>query len=130
MKEIISHMITPMLLGNNKCSRRLARRLFWRYGIRSNIFDVCRSIELDLMLSAVFSPLPQASDAEFILLGLNRFADEREDNTCLIVPCSSKFAELINQNRQGFERRFIIRTPNEIEKSLNHGAKMPYERKV
>ena len=130
MREVISHTVTPMLLGNNKRSRRLARRLFWHFGIRSSIFDIHRSTELDLMISAHFSPLPETEDGEFILLGLERFADEHEDNTCLLVPCSSEYAEFIKQNKQSLEKRFIIRLPIEIEKSLDHGAGMPYERKV
>ena len=82
------------------------------------------------MLSTRFFPLPETEDGEFILLGLERFADEREDNTCLLVPCSHEYVEFVKRNKHRLEERFIIRLPIEIEGSLNCGAEMPYERNV
>ena len=78
------------------------------------------------MISACFFPLSKTTDSEFILLGLERFASEREDLTCLIVPCNSRFERFIDQNKIRLEKRFIIRSPLDIEGSLNHGAEMPY----
>ena len=129
MREVLSYSVTPMLLGNNKRSRRLARRLFWRFGLRSSVFDAKSSRELDFMISSSFSPLPETSDDEFIILGLERFASERDDTTCLLVPCSHKFVELIKRNKNKLEARFIIRLPLEIEQSFRIGAKMPYAKK-
>lgn len=82
------------------------------------------------MISARFSPLSETYDDEFTLLSLDRFAAEREENTCLLVPCSKGHAVFIEQNKQALEKRFIIRLPHEIEAALDHCAEMPYERKV
>ena len=129
MREVLSYSVYPMLMGNVKSSRRLARRLFWRLGLRSSIFDVQSSRELDLMISSVFSPLPDTSDDEFIILGLERFASERDDMTCLLVPCSKGFEDFTERNRQRLELRFIIRSCREVEDALRSESKMPYERK-
>jgi hypothetical protein len=129
MREVLPCSVIPMLLGNNRCSRRLARRLFWRLNLRSVIFDTFSSGELDLMISAAFSPIPMTSNDEFILLGLEKFAAENDDMTCLLVPCSDWFVEFTDRYRQRLDERFIIRLPAEVERATRVGSKMPYARK-
>ena len=129
MRDVLPCSVIPMLMGNNRCSRRLARRLFWRLNLRSVIFDTFSSGGLDLMVSAAFSPLPITSNDEFILLGLEKFAAENDDMTCLLVPCSDEFGELVARNRHRLDERFIIRLPDEVSRATAVGSKMPYARK-
>ena len=129
MRDVLSCSVTPMLLGNNKCSRRLARRLFWRFSLKSSIFDTHSSGMLDLMLSASFTPIPGLSDDEFILLGLERFACENDDMTLLLVPCSRDFEGFVKRNKRRLEEKFIIRSPREIECATTFGSKMPYKKR-
>ena len=129
MRDVLSYSISPMLLGNNKCSRRLARRLFWRFGVRSCIFDTKSSRELDFMISASFSPLPDIYDDEFTILCFEKFASEMDDMTFMIVPCSQDFEELIQRNSPRLEKRFIIRTPSDIDRAIRLRSKTPYAKK-
>lgn len=129
MRDVLSYSISPMLLGNNKCSRRLARRLFWRFGVRSCIFDVKGSRELDLMISASFSPLPATYDDEFMILCFEKFALEMDDLTFMIVPCTRDAEDLLQRNSHRLEKRFIIRTPSDIDRAIRLRSKTPYAKK-
>ena len=114
MRDVVPCSVIPMLIGNNKSSRRLARRLFWRFSVRSHIFDHRSSRILDFMLAAAFSPLPNTEDDEFILLTLDRFASEHSDMTYLLVPCSDEARALVERGRPTLEGGFIIRSPEEM----------------
>ena len=129
MRDVLPYSVTPMLMGNNKCSRRLARRLFWRLGLKSSIFDTHSSRELKFMLSSAFFPLSDTLDDEFLLMGLESYAREHDDMTCLLVPCSNKFEAFIRRNRQKLENRFIIRSCRDVEHSIRSESKMPYAKK-
>lgn len=125
-RNVISGSVLPMLLGDNKDSRRLARRLFWHFNLRSHIFARKCSLTLSLMLSAVFSPLPDSDSDEFVLMTVERFAAEHDEMTFLLVTCSKEAEAFIEKNRSALENRFLIRSYSETIASLNQDEKAPY----
>ena len=126
IREAVSCSVIPMLIGDNKISHRLARRLFWRYSVRSHVFDRQCSCALRLMLSASFSPLPVTDDDEFILMTLERFARERDGFTYLLVPCSKSSKAFIDRNRAALGTGFIIRSPGELITSMRSKLSSPF----
>ena len=125
IREAVSCSVVPMLMGDNKSSRRLARRLFWRFSLRSNIFDSQASSALRFMLSAKFRPLPEQGD-EFTLMSIERFAYERDGMTFLLIPCTRKARDFVERNRSDLENKFIIRSPKAMNRSLREGE-IPYD---
>ena len=126
MRDVVPYSVLPMLLGDTKDARRLARRMLWFFSLRAYIFDRRRSRELQLMLAARFSPLPMVEDDDFLILTLERFAAEHDDMTCLLVSCSEESASFIARNRGALEKRFLIRSSGEMLEAFRKGIDSPY----
>ena len=126
MRDVVSSSVIPMLLGDNNNSRRLARRLFWYFNLRSYIFDKKCSLRLGLMLSAAFCQLPGGRSDEFIIMTLERFTGENDDMTFLLVTCSPEAERFIERNGGALEEKFLIRTYAETVASLKQDERSPY----
>lgn len=126
MRDVAPYSVMPMLLGNTKDARRLARRLLWYFSLRSYVFDRCPSWELRLMLAARFSLLPDVDGDEFLILTLERFAAEHDDMTFLLVSCSPEANNFLKRNRFALEDKFLIRSSSEMLKAFREGADSPY----
>ena len=110
MREVVLSAIHPLILGDGKEARLTAWRFFAAYGVRSTITDQKRSLATLLCPFSAFRRLPPTSSDEFILMSLERFADENPDLTVILIPTSDFYRELIDRNRAQIEARFIIRS--------------------
>ena len=110
MKDVVRSAVFPILLGYGKTARMTAWRLFADYGVRSVLLDREKPLGAFFSLFFTFRKLPSVSD-EFTLMSLERLSDEQSDMTCLIIPCTEHYAELIKRNRARLECRFILRSP-------------------
>lgn len=126
MRDVVPYSVLPMLLGNTKDARRVARRLLWYFSLRSYVFDRHASWELRLMPAARFFPIPDVGGDEFLVLTLERFAAEHDDMTFLLVACSPESEKFIKRNRSTLEDRFLLRFSNDMLRAFREGIDSPY----
>ena len=110
MREVVLSAVHPLILGDGKEARLAAWRFFAAYGVRSTITDKKQSLFTLLCPFSVFRRLPPTSSDDFILMSLDRFADENPDVTVIVIPASDVYRDFIERNRAHIEARFIIRS--------------------
>lgn len=123
MRDVVTSAVRPLLLGYGKVARQTAWRFFAEYGVTSTVLDRKRTLGAYLSLFFSFRPLPDSESDEFILMSLDRLADEMGDLTLLVVPCSPFYFDFIKRNRERLETRFILRSP---EKACNVRPSRPH----
>ena len=111
MKEVIYSTVTPLLLGYGSVSKKTAWRLFACYRLISTVLDQKRSLGSFFSLFSVFRRLPPSANDDFLLMSLEKLADENSDTICLLVPCEKSYADFVERNRSRLEVRFILRSP-------------------
>lgn len=104
----------PFLLGNNKTSRRLARKIFRKYGISSFILDEKMSVANLALFSHRFIRLSPASNTSITLLQLNEITKQLQDSLPILVPCSEGFDETVKMYRTELETKFVLSTTESI----------------
>lgn len=114
MRDVIYSSVRPLMLGDGKTARQAAWRFFAAYGVTSTVMDIKRSLISSLSPFLSFRHLPPVKADEFILMSLERFADEAPDVTVIIVPCEELFRDFIDRNLARLEARFIIRSPERV----------------
>ena len=114
MRDVVTSAVRPLLLGYGKVARHTAWRFFAEYGVISTVLDRERSLGAFFPLFFSFRLLPRSNEDEFIIMSLERLADEMGEITPIIVPCSSFYHDLIKRNRERLETRFILRSPEKV----------------
>lgn len=114
MREVVFSAVRPLILGDGKLARRTAWRFFAEYGVMSTVLDKKRTIGSYFSLFSSFRHLPPTSSDDFILMSLERVADETPDVTLIVTPCNEIYRDLIKRNLAWFESRFIIRAPEKV----------------
>lgn len=108
--ENFSAQFVPVLIGSTRQSGRLARRLFWRYGVTSHLFDTALRPGHRLTPWLVCHKLTGALPSEVALLALTDLAHELEaaDRTPILYLGSMR-SELSKANIAALEACFILR---------------------
>ena len=111
----------PILLGNNKTSRRLSRKIFRKHGIRSLILDEKTSLANLCLFSHRFVRIAPTNDASITLMQLAELSTQLQDMLPILIPCSEKYERDIEIYRSELETVFVLSTPQDIlwESPLN-----------
>jgi len=114
MRDVVTSAVRPLLLGCGKVARQTAWRFFAEYSVTSTVLDRRRTFGSYFSLFFSFRSLPCSDSDEFIIMSLERLADEMGDLTLMIVPCTPFYRELVKRNRERLETRFILRSPEKV----------------
>ena len=98
----------PVLLGNNKTSRRLSRKIFRSHGICSLILDEKMSPANVCLFSHRFVRLAPASDASITFLQLTELSAQMKDMLPILIPCSEKYEIAVELYRSELEALFVL----------------------
>ena len=104
----------PFLLGNNKDSRRLSRKIFKKYGITSYVLDEKRSIANLSLFSHRFIKLLPTNEPSILALQLLELLAQTENVLPILVPCSKEYENFIERCKTVLETDFVLSTPNEV----------------
>lgn len=107
IKDEARYYFVPLLLGNTQDSRRLARRIFKKYKIKSFILDEKKSFSDCFSLSHFFVSLYD-TEAELTSIQLFNIANELSSYAPILIPCSEKYKEFVATHREALELDFII----------------------
>jgi hypothetical protein len=117
-KEDLMHQakgyFLPLILGNTPEARRLARRLFKKFGIRPFILDEEHSWKSFFSLSYYLSPLCRTESTRLLLEQLEDIARQYPGTLPILVPTTAKYREAINGHREAMERIFVIKEPSAL----------------
>ena len=110
MRDVVFSAMLPLILGDGKAARQTAWRFFASYGVRSTVMDKKRSFGSFFCPFFSFRRLSPTDSDEFILMSLDRFADENPDLTVIMIPSDGFYREFTERNLALLESRFIIRS--------------------
>ncbi len=114
MKDVVTTAVHPLLLGCGWTSIAVSWRFFAEYKAMSTLLDRKRTLLSHLSLFSSFRLLPPSDSDEFIIISLERLADELEDIAPMIVPCNKFYREFVKRNISRLESRFIVRSPERV----------------
>ena len=108
VKEYASTYFLPLLLGSNRRAHKLGAKILRKYGIVSFVLDEKRSIYSFFDLSSHFVPLCKTEEYSILSDELLAIAHRYSDNLPILIPCSPKYAELIDKLSHELETAFVI----------------------
>ena len=106
-KNMLREAIIPVLLGDCARAHLLALRIYFDCGVVSYVCDTGKSLFSLIDPASRFFPLFSSQSSDVVLDSLAYAAKEAE-YLPVLVPCSDKYAELVKENREFLESRFII----------------------
>ena len=103
----------PVLLGSNKLSHRISRKIFRKYGIVSLVLDEKPSLRDAFSLSSKFVQI-YCRGGELLCAELCALARAQTYCLPLLVATSPRFEALVNEFSLSLEPQFIICKPDEL----------------
>ena len=112
--ELIAQNVQTVLLGNCRSSRRLAREIYRRYGIRSYICDTRRTFGSFFALSYAFWSVPDLSFGDIVCEELRHLSSFDPSCIYVAVACSEEFAAFIDHSDDLIDDVYIIASPEDV----------------
>ena len=85
MRDVVTSAVRPLLLGYGRVARQTAWRFFAEYGVMSTVLDKKRTLGSYFSVFSSFRLLPSSESDEFIIMSLERIADEMGELTLIVV---------------------------------------------
>ena len=114
IREEARQYFIPIILGNVPSSRKLARRIYRKYGIISLILDEKGSPLQLLDPTNRFFKLTAVKNSAFTALQLADLAEQTPYTLLLLIPCSDKYMRVVEENRELLEKSFIITNEDQV----------------
>ncbi len=119
MTDVLSGELVPVILGISPEASETARRMYRKYGVVSHVF--CDHIPLSMRLSLCmkFHVIRHSAQNERLMLdALTDYAKQlgNADIILYLIPCTECYANMIWENRDALERRFVIADKPEMER--------------
>lgn len=108
VREYASNYFLPFLLGSNRRSHKLSAKILRKYGIVSLILDEDRSVYDFFALSSNFVLLCQTQENPILAHELSAIAQRYDYTLPILIPCSQKYAELVEKLSDKLEPEFVI----------------------
>ena len=116
VKELLSGELIPVLLGYSPEAVDTAHRMFRKYGVVSHVF--CEKVSLPQRLSICmkFHQINRTVGEELMQNALLDFASQLENKDVILylIPCTEVYANMVWQNRDNLESRFVIANRREM----------------
>lgn len=103
----------PVLLGSNRLSHRISRRIFTKYGITSLILDRKRSLRDLFSFTSRFIPV-YSEESSILCQEIYKIGEDWPYTLPILVPTSPGFEKLTEEFSQILEAQFILRKPEEL----------------
>ena len=103
----------PVLLGSNRISHRISRKIFRKYGITSFILDEKSSIRDVFSLTSRFIRI-YSQENELLCNEICKIWEEQPYTMPILVSASPRFDSLTEEFGTILESRFILRSPDEL----------------
>ena len=98
----------PFLLGDNKKSHRLSRKILRKYSIRSFVLDDKRTFADIWNFSSKFLKLSITENDYITLLQLLDFASELPYTMPILIPCSDEYEKFVKIHQKELESVFVL----------------------
>ena len=109
MLEIMSELLTPVLLGGTKTAFSLSLSLFERY--RCVSVAVGDKFYWRMRFSQASSCLrTKCTYDETLCLILSDIAEKHKEDILWLIPCSKEYSDFIQRNKELLETMFVIHT--------------------
>lgn len=103
----------PVLLGSNRLSHRISRKLFRKYGITSLILDERSSLRDVFSLTSRFVRV-YSKESELLCGEICKIGEEQPYTLPILVSASPRFDRLTEEFGAVLESLFILRSPDEL----------------
>ena len=114
VREYASTYFLPLLLGSNNVSHKISSKILRKYGIVSFVLDEKRSVYDFFDVSSHFVRLCQANEPSILADELEAIAAHYEYILPILVPCSKKYAQLVDKIASELETTFVICNADEV----------------
>ena len=110
-REAFRMQYVPVLLASDRQARRLARSLFWRFGVPTHVFDSRFSFLCRHTPWVVCHILPHDACSDVITLALLEFAREgqSDDHILLLFAPDQAWSAMTPKQRCLLETTYILR---------------------
>ena len=116
MADVLSGELVPVLLGLSPEANETAHRMYRKYGVVSHVFCDKIPLPMRLTLCMKYHVIHHTKDEMLMLHALDDFAGQlsNADVILYLIPCTEGYANMVWQNRDELERRFVIADTDEI----------------
>ncbi len=119
MTDVLSGELVPVIVGMSTEANETAHRMYRKYGVVSHVF--CDRIPLSMRLSLCmkFHIIRHSATNERLMLeALCNYAEQLGNAEVILylIPCTERYANMIWQNRDILERKFVIADKPEMER--------------
>lgn len=112
--ELISQNIQTVLLGCNATSKRVAREIYRRYGIRSYVCDTRGALGCAFSLSCAFWRTPDAAHGDIVCDALRHLASFDPSCIYVAVACSREYEALLDRSGDSIGDVYVISSPDDV----------------
>ena len=103
----------PVLLGSNKLSHRISRKIFRKYGIVSLILDEKSSFRDVFSLTSRFVRV-YSQENELLCQEICKIGEDLQYTLPIAVPTSPRFDKLTEEFGTVLETAFVLRSPHKL----------------
>ncbi len=119
MTDVLSGELVPVIVGMSTEANETAHRMYRKYGVVSHVF--CDHIPLKMRLSLCMKfhiIRHSAGNDRLMLKALSDYAEQLGNAEVILylIPCTERYANMIWQNRDILERKFVIADKPEMER--------------
>lgn len=116
--DILSGELIPVLLGLSPEAGETAHRMYRQYGVVSHVF--CEKIPLPrrLTLCMKYHIIRHTAKERLMVRALIDFAEQlgNADVILYLIPCTEGYANMVWENREILESRFVIADKPEMQR--------------
>ena len=108
IREEAQLYFVPFFLGSNSTSHKLSKKIYRKYKITSYITDTKKTTSDFLDFTNIFWLLHHTMEDSIVVTQLIYLAEQTPYTLPLLIPCTLKYTELVERNRQLLESYFVI----------------------
>ena len=108
LREEARLYFVPIMLGDNRESHRISRKIFRKYGISSFILDSKRTFADLFDFSCRFVKLSSENAFPLLFTQLVDITSEMPSTLMILIPCSSEYESFTELYRDELEAFFVI----------------------
>ena len=105
--ELVSRLVIPVVIGNGASAHRLALRLCLKYGVRSTLCGLERSIWDLFNPFSEFLRVP-AGDGDLLAKALKDYSAAMEDYILILLPADERGRLFLEEYRDSLESFYIL----------------------
>ena len=110
-EQALEDCMMPILLGNTRLSRKIARNIYISCGISPFVYGKLRILDV-FDISSQPIRLPKTDNGRLLCESLIEFCEKYPDMLPILVPCSEEADGFIKEYSSVLESRLIITEPN------------------